>query len=299
MNRTTNIVVGVDFSPCATGALRQALRLGAACGAKVHVVHVVASSVVKELASSLGSSADTVQGQVSANCHEELEKLLGEIKPAAKPSLTVAFGNPLDEIMRTVQATGSEVVVLGFFGTTGGHDGPGTLAARCVRAADSSVLLTQLGKEGPFRRIVACIDFSSRSPDVVRKAARLAMEDKAELHLLHVFYGPWNVLHYRAPTPSASPDFQAQFRAGLLGRISDMIEPMLPELQGLKYECVLREHDSGARGIVDYVKESNADLLVIGTHGHSLFNFAILGGTAERVLSKIPCSVFTVRTKDK
>jgi nucleotide-binding universal stress UspA family protein len=56
---------------------------------------------------------------------------------------------------------------------------------------------------------------------------------------------------------------------------------------------------SYARGIVEYATSTNADLVVIGTHGKSNLRYLLLGSTAERVLRHTGCSVLAVRPTDE
>jgi len=48
--------------------------------------------------------------------------------------------------------------------------------------------------------------------------------------------------------------------------------------------------------ICDVAKEIGADLIVMGTHGWSGIDRALMGSTAERVVAKAPCPVLTVKT---
>lgn len=47
--------------------------------------------------------------------------------------------------------------------------------------------------------------------------------------------------------------------------------------------------------IIDTAAEIGADLIVMGTHGHTGLAHALLGSTTERVVRKAPCPVLTVR----
>ena len=47
--------------------------------------------------------------------------------------------------------------------------------------------------------------------------------------------------------------------------------------------------------IIQYAKENNVDLIVMGTHGHSGLVHVLLGSVTERVVRKAPCPVLTIR----
>lgn len=50
--------------------------------------------------------------------------------------------------------------------------------------------------------------------------------------------------------------------------------------------------------IVEEARQWGADLIVLGSHGHSRVRHMLLGSVASAVLAKAPCSVYVVRTKD-
>jgi nucleotide-binding universal stress UspA family protein len=50
--------------------------------------------------------------------------------------------------------------------------------------------------------------------------------------------------------------------------------------------------------IVEEARQWGADLIVLGSHGHSRVRHMLLGSVASGVLAKAPCSVYVVRTKD-
>lgn len=47
--------------------------------------------------------------------------------------------------------------------------------------------------------------------------------------------------------------------------------------------------------IIKHAKESNADMVVMGTHGRGAIAHMLLGSVAEKVVRKAPCPVLTVR----
>jgi nucleotide-binding universal stress UspA family protein len=50
-----------------------------------------------------------------------------------------------------------------------------------------------------------------------------------------------------------------------------------------------------ASAIVDLAEELGADLIVMGTRGHTGLKHVLLGSVAERTLRHAPCSVLTVK----
>ena len=123
----------------------------------------------------------------------------------------------------------------------------------------------------------------------------MAAQDAAILHVLHVFEAPWHRLHYRAPTPQASPDYQKQYRDGLGGRLAAFCEPFRRELAKLETRCAVFDFPGHGGGITEFVKQVDGDLVVLGTRGRTNLRDLLLGSTAERVVRDTPCSILTVK----
>ena len=56
---------------------------------------------------------------------------------------------------------------------------------------------------------------------------------------------------------------------------------------------------SAERVIIEEAERFGADLIVLGSHGHSAWDRLILGSTAHTVALHAPCSVHIVRGKKK
>lgn len=55
-------------------------------------------------------------------------------------------------------------------------------------------------------------------------------------------------------------------------------------------------HGSPAAEIVKLAHEEGAELLVMGTHGRTGFQHALLGSVAEKVVRRAPCPVLVIRS---
>lgn len=157
------------------------------------------------------------------------------------------------------------------------------------------MLLVRDTQKGPFKTIVAAVDFSETSALALARAARFAARDGAELHVLHVFAAPWHQLHYRAPTPLAPPHLQKQYRDGLERRLAEFARPAIEAHAGLKVRTVCHDYNGHRSGIVEYAKSVAADLILLGTRGRTNLRDILLGSTAEKALEESPCSVLAVK----
>jgi universal stress protein E len=299
VNPLKSILVGIDFSDCSESTLFQAARLAKSHQAILHVFHVVDQLVLRELQDVLSLPTEQVEEQVRTDCLRDMEKLIAKLDSAPEVQVTVAFGSPLDEIIRQVKAVSAGLLVLGTRGGSSPSTGTGTLAMISVRKVPTQVMLVRPSHLEPFRTVVVCVDFSDISSTLVHHAAQIARNDGSQLHLLHVFAPPWQRLHYMAPTPQASPYFRQEYLHALKARLESYLEALPEDLrQGLQVQCELVQNNNYAYGILDYTRDSNADLVVLGNKGRTNLRYIFLGSTAERVVQNTACSLLAIKPDD-
>jgi nucleotide-binding universal stress UspA family protein len=297
MEQLKSILAAVDLSPCSKSAYVQAARLARRDGAALHVLHVVEPLVIRDLEDMLPKGTD-VRGSVLADARRELEKFVAGVRPPAKFDMDVVMGPPLDVMLAKAGAVDADLLVLGAFGTAGAGRGAGTLALTIARKSPKNVLLVDERHTEAFRSAMVGIDFSGHSSRALDEALLVARLERCPLHAVHVFAPPWHRLHYRAPTPQASPDYQRQFRAALQARLDGFVAERRKSAADVQVTTVLREHLSYGQGLIDYAGEEGIDLVVVGTLGHTNLRYALLGSTAERVVRDSPCSVLAVPPAD-
>jgi len=295
MNRVRSIIVGVDFTPCSATALRQAIRIAKWNQAQLHPVHIIEMLVATELEAALTKFQQDIQAGLVRDARKAWSQFIADIPEAADLDLYVEINHPVVALMRLVRDYRADLLVLGTHGTSPPDRDTGTLATASVRKAMTKVLLVRDPHTGPFRSVVACVDFSETAKLALEQAARVAVQDGATLHVLHVFSAPWRRLHYRAPTPQATPDFEKQYRDGLLRRLEGFGQSAGDELHYLKPKYEVFDHPKYGDGIIEFAKNVDADLVVLGTRGKSNIRDMLWGSTAERVVRNTPCSILTVK----
>lgn len=141
------------------------------------------------------------------------------------------------------------------------------------------------------RTILVPIDFSANAQSVLDWAAHLAEEHGSKLVLLHVYHLP--VDFQQLEGAYLPPDFWTQVKADATENLERAAVPLRE--RGLTVETVVRE-GYPATAIEEEAKARDADLVVIGTRGHSGVKHLLLGSVAERVVQKAPCPVLAVKT---
>jgi len=290
MNQLKSVLVGVDFSECSRCALEQAVRLARWNHASLNVIHVMDSSALDNFMTKLPPELDELR---RLNREHAIGRLADWAKEAGAPdahSREVMHGEPLDLLLQESRNRRVDRLVLGITGDSLLPYGAGTLATKCLRKAATKVLLVKQTHPRPFRRIVACVDFSETSKEVVKHALRVAGQDQAELHFLHVFQAEWN--NWSSPDRlSALANFEQGCRALLEGNLRQFADAP-PETPALYSVTQAKTH---GHGIAEYCRSVDADLVVLGTRGWTTLKDILLGSTVERLLKEIPCSVLVVR----
>jgi len=155
-------------------------------------------------------------------------------------------------------------------------------------------------KAPSINKIILATDFSDASKNATYHALLETKKHKAKLIAVHVFdINIWNIPSHYYLAPARPPGF------------TDLIEDCEKVRQRGKktlktfgksfeteVESVFREGEVGEE-IVNFAKEQNADLIVLGTHGYSGWKRFTFGSVAEFVVRNAPCAVLTVRPEEK
>jgi nucleotide-binding universal stress UspA family protein len=142
-----------------------------------------------------------------------------------------------------------------------------------------------------FHTIVAAVDFSDISGDVLDTAREMARHHNARLHVVHAVGDPFYSMYAVETTGLDLPDVLRQWTEAAEKLLADLLEkhPIEP---GLLTTAILP--GSPAHAIVKYADEQEADLIVVGSHGRGTVSRLLLGSVAERVLHLARRSVLVV-----
>jgi universal stress protein A len=139
-----------------------------------------------------------------------------------------------------------------------------------------------------LERILVPTDFSDCAQQALAYGCELAKRFGAELHLVHVTQPPTAVYVYAAPLPEAAiyPEEAAQ------KELAELEVPDANELRKVE-RMVLRGVPFVE--IVQFAKQNDIDLIVIGTHGRTGLSHMLMGSVSEKVVRKAGCPVLAVR----
>ncbi|KPK66274.1 MAG: hypothetical protein AMK73_00495 [Planctomycetes bacterium SM23_32] len=142
--------------------------------------------------------------------------------------------------------------------------------------------------------IVCAVDFSEYAEHALRYAVYLARVFKADLKLLHVVEIPFLPSYSLAGVPDLSLPVD-EIEEGARQNMQALLERTRAD-----YERAEGEVRTGTAflEIINYARETDADLIVVGTHGRTGLRHMIIGSVAEKVVRKAPCPVLSVKHPD-
>ena len=140
--------------------------------------------------------------------------------------------------------------------------------------------------------IVYATDFSDLSAYAFEYAVLLAQKCQARLHCVHVVddsYQYWTTVEMTA-VPAGPPI--EELVAAARTQLALFVEGKLPaDLTVVR--AVLRGRPF--MEIIQYARQEQADMIVLGTHGRSALRQVLMGSVADKVVHKSHCPVLTVR----
>lgn len=293
MKKNPHFIVAIDFSPSCRNALREAARRASLDGATLTAVHVMNEFLVHELKQALM----TDQATVRADWLERLNKFVADAEVGAVAvNAEVRIGHAFTELVEACQAHAADLLIMGAKGSKDTPHRVGAITAKCVRKAPVDVLVVRDEAQGPFQKIVACVDFSENSAKAVQHALRLAAQDGASVDCLHVYQSALALsLDYGsfAPALPSVPDTGAleHWRRDLDG----FLAPLIEKAPGVPVTPLVMERVNIREAILEHVDQSHATLVVLGTRGKSGLRELLIGTTAETIVQHAPCSILAVK----
>jgi nucleotide-binding universal stress UspA family protein len=144
-----------------------------------------------------------------------------------------------------------------------------------------------------MKNIIVAVDFSNATPVVIEMATSLAKAFGAGLQLFHVVepepsYTAYGFTPDEFPAMSVFRD-EAQRRAK--HKLSELLAKVRVEIPAATSHVT---EGSPLHSLTDRVKESHADFVVMGSHGHGVIASLLLGSVAEGMIRKATVPVLVV-----
>ncbi len=141
-----------------------------------------------------------------------------------------------------------------------------------------------------LERVLFCTDFSQNADYAFNYALdAVAKRPGARLYLLHVIPESesqfWKTYIYEVEDVDnkAKHDIDRRIKEAYLDKLPDNIE--------IEVECRVGKD---SEQILEYAKEKDIDLIVLGRQGHTGLQDALFGRVSEKVVRKAHCAVMVV-----
>ncbi len=293
--RPSRVLFPTDFSETSEHALQHALEIAKKFDSRIAILHV------RTLFSDDPNQPEFQlldQGKYESYVEDQLAVMTEgvgsthRVETFLTRNLSAASG-----ILEFVEDHDIGMVVMGTHGRSGlSRFFLGSVAEKVVRHSTVPVMTVGHGRSDyrnhpAYNRILAAFDFSEISKNAVREGYEFAQAYGAEFEVLYVVEQPI--------PPPLDEIWQASVRSELpevLSAARDSLERNLGRegLDHLKLEVRVGDADGKAEGeIVRYARDNQTDLIIMGTHGLSGIDHALLGSTTERVVRTAPCPVLT------
>ena len=136
-----------------------------------------------------------------------------------------------------------------------------------------------------LKNILFATDFSPAADAAAPFAIQIARSYGAKVYGVHV--NPFD--NYT----SAAPEAWAAMAEAAERETKERSQRLNEQLKGIEHEVVMGEGNIW-EVISNLIKQKEIDLIILGTHGRTGLEKALLGSVAEQILRQAPCPVLTV-----
>ena len=205
-----------------------------------------------------------------------------------------------DAIVRQVDATKADMLVLGTHGRSGFQRlFLGSVTEKVMRKVKCPTLVVpprapdiELDAPVAFHRILCPIDLSESSLAALEYAITMAEESDAQLTVLHVTELPAALTQ----EPFVVDVELSRVREAAVNDARRKLEQLIPE--GARAYCTVDTavvEGRAYREILRQAAENKTDLIVMGVHGRGALDLLLFGSTTHHVIRASICPVLIVR----
>lgn len=279
----TSLLLATDFSARCDRALDRAAQLAGEWRAKLVVLNVLETPQAPDLILEWAASYDD-ESRIRI-AHRQLQHDLAGLDIQA--SIRIVRGETASAIRETAIDADCGLIVTGMArNETFGRFMPGSTVERLARTVPQPLLVVRNRARNAYRRIVVATDFSDSSRHALNAAARFFPDRELILYHAHTVH--------LADLPGKAPDARINLDVEKSQCASFLAASDLPAELHSRLRVVI-ERGTLETALVNYVREHDVELVVMGTHGSSGLMNILLGSAAARLLDWLPCDTMIVR----
>jgi nucleotide-binding universal stress UspA family protein len=145
-----------------------------------------------------------------------------------------------------------------------------------------------------IQKILVPTDFSISSRHAFMYAIDLNKLFHARLYLIHVLQDFTEFSEYTL-SPTILPQLYLEFEQNASQRLEEMVGSLVPDDMHCDTYIL---HGVPFFEIIQFARNEQIDLIVVGSHGRTGLKHVLFGHTAEKVVKKASCPVLSVRHPD-
>lgn len=146
-----------------------------------------------------------------------------------------------------------------------------------------------------MKKILVPIDFSKPSEYASKMAAKIAKKTNATVYLIHLIELPKGVVDMGTGSKFSIPESMLYLRK-VREKVLQFKDDFFSKSTRVEYFIKL---NNPFEGIQKYADKINADLIVMGSKGHSEFEEIIIGSNTEKVVRSSKTPVIVVKRDNK
>lgn len=292
------ILTATDFSDLSDKAARTAASLAKNVGARLILVHVFDPPMIFEddehaMLDPQGTETEHLQDDLIQSRLEELAGELGSEGVEVVPRF-VTDGRVPDQVEQVAEDEGADLIVLATHGRRGLSRmilGSITLEILHVTRVPVLAIHPDATSLDDVKNIVLPTDFSAASKEATRHAVEWAKHFNSEIWAIHALDRPSSYAYdpllreYRPITDKGRVTTEQEKR---LDRLENELEAA-----GVRAETALVQ-GGAAPCILATAEQHHAELIIMGSRGHTPLGRLLLGSVADRVLRTATCAVLAV-----
>lgn len=148
-----------------------------------------------------------------------------------------------------------------------------------------------------MKKVLIALDYNPVSEKVAEQGYEMAQKIGAKVGLVHVESNiPFYQYQYPAFLGYQAMPMDFNLASEMRKMTEDYLKSAAKHLNDPSIETFLVEGDT-APAILDHAEKWNADMIVMGTHSHSVMEKLIMGTVASKVLEKTKIPVYMIPVK--
>ncbi|MEX1113419.1 MAG: universal stress protein [Patescibacteria group bacterium] len=289
--RVRRILVALDLTPLSDRVVGRLALLPLAEGARLTLLHVVPGSLPLRARRRAERDGKKALAEQAKSLKETLPK-------SVTVEHVVAVGAPATEIAAYASSTRAELIVMGRGGGRALRSAfLGSTAERVIRRGQLPVLVVRLPARAPYSRPAVALDLDQTAHDVLAFLLRVIPPPRPGMKIIHAFDVPHSVLVYPSLPDEDADDFRESYREKAARELESIVTTALKKarapLHDVRWKIVVR-HGRPRIAIPKAVRDAEADLLALGTHGRAGLAHVFLGTVAGDLLRNVTSDVLVV-----